>query len=66
VLDDVGEVDAPSIDLQLIERAIEDRAGRANERLTGTILFVPRLFSDQHQSRSRPSCAEHGLCRSLV
>ena len=49
VLHDVGDVDGGAIDAGLRERAVEQLAGRADERMAGEIFRVARLLADQHQ-----------------
>src|SRR5438045_3579111 len=61
MLHDVGDVHDSAIDPRLLERAIEQLAGGADERMTGEILLVARLLADQHDARAFRPFAEHGL-----
>jgi hypothetical protein len=61
VLDHVRDVDVGAIDARLDERLVEQRAGGANERPAGEVLFVARLLADEHHLRRLLSLAEDGL-----
>src|SRR5581483_5725678 len=61
MLDDVGDVDRRAIDAGVDERAIEQLAGRADERVAGEVFLIARLLADQHQLGLACAFAEHGL-----
>ena len=65
VLDDVGDVDARSVDARVGERAIEEFAGRSDERMTCEIFVVAGLLADEHQLSPRPAFTENGLRPAL-
>ena len=44
-----------------LERAIEQRAGWADERRAVEVLLVARLLAHEHQARPRGALTEHGL-----
>jgi hypothetical protein len=53
-------------DACLLERAIEQLPGRPYEGVALQVLFVARLFADQHESRTRRAVTEHRLRRLLI
>jgi hypothetical protein len=62
MLADIGEVHVLRSDPGFLEGVGENRAGRADERLTLLVFDVAGLLTDQHQgSRLRPD-AKHDLC----
>ena len=54
------------VDAGLREGAVEQLAGRADERAAGEILLVARLLADEHDARVERAFAEHGLGGVLV
>ena len=66
VLDRVGDVDARAVDPGLLQRRVEQLAGRADERPSGEVFLVARLLADEHDRRVERPFAEHGLGRMLV
>ena len=65
VLDRVGDVDVLAVDARGFERAIEQLAGRSDERASGGVLDVSGLLADDHESRAAGALAEHRLGRVL-
>ena len=65
VLDHVGDVGPLPVDPCLLERPVEQLAGRADERPPFAILDIARLLADQHEAGTRRSFAEHRLGRVL-
>ena len=65
MLDRVGDVDAGAVDAGLGKRAVEQLAGRADERPAGEILLIAGLLADEHERRVARALAEHGLGRGL-
>src|ERR687887_611324 len=65
VLDDVRDVGLPPVDPRLLERLVEDPAGRADERLPRLVLLVAGLLADEHHVRRPRALAEHCLRRVL-
>src|SRR4051812_4512753 len=65
VLDDVGDVDLRAVDPSLLEGAVEQLAGRADERTALEILLVAGLLPDEDDVRVRGPLAEHGLRAGL-
>src|ERR1051325_2176832 len=65
VLDDVGDVDGFAIDARFFERAIEQFAGRTDERMALQVFVVARLLADEHQFRALRSFSKYGLPRVL-
>src|SRR5262249_46373801 len=66
MLYDIGDVDTVAIDARLLERTVEQAAGRTHERPTGQIFGVARLLADQHQLGAGRAFAEHGLRAEFV
>src|SRR5438093_2038706 len=66
VLDDVGDVDRGAIDAGVLERAIEQLAGRSDERMSREVFGIARLLADEHELSFAPAFAEDGLRASLV
>ena len=66
VLDRVGDVGVGTLDAALAQGAIQEVAGRADERVALLVLLVPGLLADQGQERVRAALAEHGRGRPLV
>ena len=55
VLDDIGHVGIVAIDPRILERSVEDSAGRAHEWFPREVLAVARLLSyEHHPRRGRP------------
>src|SRR5262249_46246287 len=65
VLDHVGHVGLRAFDGGLLERPLQELAGRADERSAGEVLLVSGLLADEHHQRVRSSFAEDGLRRPL-
>src|SRR5690348_8252165 len=61
VLDGVRHIDVVACDAGGLERLVEHVARRTDERMTGDVFLVSRLFADQHHPRIRASLAEHRL-----
>ena len=61
VLDSVRHVELPAVDARVGQRAVQDSAGRADERPALEVLTVARLLADQHDRRARAAFAEHRL-----
>src|SRR3954470_23659276 len=49
MLHDVGDINDRAIDARIGERAIEEFAGRTDERVAAHVLGVPWLLADEHQ-----------------
>src|SRR5207249_3683129 len=65
VLYDVRHESLLTVDPGFCERPVEDLAGRTDKRVTGEVLLVARLLTDQHHSRVGRSLAEDSLGRPL-
>ena len=63
VLHHVRDVDQAPVDAGLGEGAVEQFAGRPNERYPRQILLVPGLLADEHQLGAARPCAEYRLGR---
>src|SRR5574341_637186 len=61
VLHDVCYVRVIAVDPGVLQRAIQQFACRADERLSFEILFVPGLLSHKDDARSTLSCAKDSL-----
>jgi hypothetical protein len=61
MLDDVGDVGPCSIDSGFGEATVEQLSRRADKRVTGKVLRVPRLFADQHHQRPLRTLTEYRL-----
>jgi len=61
VLDRVGEVELVWLEARLRQQRPEEPAGRTNEGFALLIFFVPRLFADEHQARTRTTRAGNAL-----
>jgi hypothetical protein len=61
VLHDIGYVSQATVDLSLLERLVEEFAGRPDERLSREVFVVAGLFSDEDNLRLLLAVAEHGL-----
>src|SRR3546814_2194558 len=66
MLDGVGDVAPLPIEARRLQRLVENATGWADERRTGEILVVARLFAEQHDARASCAFAEHGLRRVRV
>ena len=66
VLHRVRDVGVGPLDAALAQGAIQEVAGRADERVALLVLLVPGLLADQGQERVRAALAEHGRGRPLV
>src|SRR5829696_495836 len=66
MLDDVGDVGIASLDPRLLERLVEDPAGRPHEGMPLDVLAVTGLLADQHQPRPLQPLAEDRLGSGLV
>jgi hypothetical protein len=62
MFDRVGDVDLVSRDAGRLQRAVEESAGGADERVTFDVLTVAGLFADDEQRRVSAAFAEDGLC----
>jgi hypothetical protein len=65
VLDRVGDVEAAAVDPQFLQRAIEQLAGRADERASAEVLGVARLLAHHEHARVLRAFAEYRLRRVL-
>src|SRR5439155_18349610 len=65
VLDDVRDVGVAAVDPGVLEGAVEELPGRADERPAGEVLLVAGLLADEHQAGRLAPLAEDGLGRSL-
>lgn len=63
VLHDIGQINFFSRQLHFGERGIEQLPGRADERLTGQVLRIARLFADEHDARVCRAAAKDSLGR---
>jgi hypothetical protein len=63
VLDEVRDVDLAAVDARLLERAVEEGAGRPDERDALAILAVPGLLADEDRPRTRRALAGNRLDR---
>jgi hypothetical protein len=61
MFNDVCEVRFGAIESRLRQRFIKDAARGSDERLSGQIFIVARLFPDQHDLRTRRPFAEDSL-----
>ena len=66
VLHRVGDVGLTPIDTGFLEGAIEQLAGRPDERPATQVLVVARLLTDEHDPRVSLAFAEDGLGRALI
>ena len=66
MLHGVRDVDAAAVDADLREGLVEQLARRTHEGLTGKVLLVPRLLTDQHHVGITAAGAEDRLGRVLV
>ena len=63
VLHHVRDVHLPAVDAGIGEGAVQERAGRPDERYPRQILLVPGLLADEHQLGAARPCAEYRLRR---
>src|SRR5687767_399675 len=61
MLDRVGHVNSPAVDARVFECSIQQLAGGADERVTGSVFLVPWLLADQHDFSPSRSFAEDCL-----
>lgn len=61
VLDGIRHVDVVAVDTGCVQRAVEQLARRADERMAGFVFRVTGLFADEHHSSARRTFAENGL-----
>jgi hypothetical protein len=61
VLDRVGDVGEVAVDSGLLESAVEETAGRADEGVAGDVLLVAGLFADEDDARRGWTFTEDGL-----
>ena len=61
MLDRIGDESLLAGNAGVLERGIEDAAGRADERLAGEVFLVARLFADQHEIGPARAFARHRL-----
>src|SRR5262249_32428825 len=66
VLDRVGHEDVPASDLRSRERLVQQRSGRADERMALPVLLVARLLADEDEPGAGRALAEHGLRRVAI
>ena len=65
VLDRIGYVSIPAIDVGLLEGLVQQRARRTDKRMSCKIFLVARLFADKHHPCPRRPLPEHRLCAAL-
>lgn len=63
MLDRVRDVDRAPIDAGLGKGRVEDCSGRADERATGAIFLIARLFTNERDPGIRRTFAKDRLCR---
>lgn len=66
MFDRVGDVGVFARDAGGVERAIQELAGRADERASGLVLGVARLLADENHPRGARSLTEDALGGVLV
>jgi len=66
VLNHVGDVDVGAIDPGILQGAVEDPAGGADEGVALDVLSVARLLADEHHAGSLRSLAEDRLRRVAI
>ena len=66
VLYGVGDVGAFAVDPGVAKGLVKQAAGRAHKRQSGKVLFIARLFADEHHLSRRGPVAENGLGADLV
>ena len=66
MLDRVGDVGPGAVDPGLFHAAVEQFAGRTDERMPGQILGIARLLADKHDAGVFRPLAEDGLRRVAV
>ena len=66
VLHRVGHVDVVAGDVGVVERAVEDPAGRSYERVSLAVLVVAGLLADHHDTRAARALTEDGLGPEFV
>src|SRR5262249_39938031 len=66
MLNRVGDEGVIAGNAGLLQRRIEDAAGRPDERQAGEVLLVAGLLADQHEMRTYAALAGHGLGRGFV
>ncbi len=66
VLHRVGDIDVAAIQPDLVDRPLQQPAGRADERDALAVLLVTRLLADQRDPRGQRTRREHDLGRVLV
>ena len=62
----IGDVRFFPVDARRLERVVEKASRRPDERMSGLVLFVTRLFADEHHFRPQLSLAEHGLRAQFI
>lgn len=61
VFDGIGDVNVFAADAGLLQRAVQQIAGRPNKRVTLQVFLVARLFPHQHDAEAFSPFAGHGL-----
>jgi hypothetical protein len=61
VLHHVGDVDLLAIDPRLLQRVVEELAGRSHEGMPLLVLLIAGLLADEHDLAPRRALAKHGL-----
>jgi hypothetical protein len=61
MLDRIGDEGLFPRDPGIVQRLVEDPAGRADERLAGDVFFVARLLTHQHEGGVAWAFARHRL-----
>jgi hypothetical protein len=62
MFDDVGDVGPIARNARLLERIVEKAAGGTDERASGKILIVARLFADEHHLGTGAAFTKNCLC----
>jgi len=66
MFDGVGYINDRPVNTSLLQRAIEQTAGRTNEGTSHSIFLVARLLADKHDRSRWRTFAEHRLCSVLI
>src|SRR5262245_44594813 len=66
VFDRIGDEHILALDAGLLQRLIQEAAGRTDKWATGEILLVAWLLADQHQTRMCSPLARHNLGGELI
>lgn len=61
MFDGIGDVGVAAGDAGILQRGIENAAGRTDERFAGEIFLIARLLADEHEVGQARSLARHRL-----